>query len=249
MKSMGANWPWMATGLIVIGLLGAWALVGGQGDRGPTSTAFGDNVLRVEKLGDANAYLLVGETGLTLIDTGYPGKAGEVLAAVREAGHAASDVHTIVLTHGDPDHIGNAAALKAATGARIAIGEADAAALAGRAYVRAGGVMGVFFGVVRWALKPEAVEPDLLLRDGDTIAGLRVHGVPGHTPGSIAFSTDDGTLFSGDALLGDSNGRPKSPPRFGAWDGDQLDASRGVIEAMECRLVLPGHGEPIEADR
>jgi len=41
-------------------------------------------------------------------------------------------------------------------------------------------------------LRFRAVVPDVRMRDGDTIGGLVVMHVPGHTAGSIALMRDDG---------------------------------------------------------
>ncbi|MBL8155524.1 MAG: MBL fold metallo-hydrolase [Anaerolineae bacterium] len=70
------------------------------------------------RLGGVNAFLLEAQDGLALIDTGSPGSADEILVAVDELGKQPDDIHHILLTHWHPDHMGSAAALKRATGAR-----------------------------------------------------------------------------------------------------------------------------------
>jgi glyoxylase-like metal-dependent hydrolase (beta-lactamase superfamily II) len=65
-----------------------------------------------------NAYLVEADV-LTLVDTGTPGGAGKVLAAVRSAGHDPRDVGRILLTHRHSDHAGNAAELARETGAAV----------------------------------------------------------------------------------------------------------------------------------
>ena len=59
---------------------------------------------------------------VTLIDTGAPGSAAEILSAV-------PGVDQIVLTHGHVDHSGSAAELHNATGAPVLAGAGDAAAI------------------------------------------------------------------------------------------------------------------------
>lgn len=65
-----------------------------------------------------------------LVDTGIPGSAShhQFIAAL---GKDSRELHDIVLTHFDMDHVGAAAALRARTGARVAIHELDAPVLTG----------------------------------------------------------------------------------------------------------------------
>ncbi|MFQ5922315.1 MAG: MBL fold metallo-hydrolase [Anaerolineales bacterium] len=52
-------------------------------------------------LGYVNAFLLEGEGGLTLIDTGVPGSEGKISAALRELGRA-PQFEVAVFGHGKP---------------------------------------------------------------------------------------------------------------------------------------------------
>ena len=62
-----------------------------------------------------NAFVVEADV-LTLVDTGTPGGAGRMLAAVREAGHDPRDVGRILVTHRHSDHAGDAAELARVTG-------------------------------------------------------------------------------------------------------------------------------------
>ena len=109
----------------------------------------------------------------------------------------AEHLRDIVLTHCDIDHVGSVAELKRLTGARVAIHEIDAPVLAGERRSQKGGL--IMLALYR-SLRFRRVTPDLRLRDGDSISGLQVMDVPGHTGGSIALVRADGVVFSGDAL-------------------------------------------------
>lgn len=61
-----------------------------------------------------------------MVDTGNPGSAPKVLAALAAQGFRPSDVSLIVITHRHVDHIGAAAALQRATGAPVAVHALDA---------------------------------------------------------------------------------------------------------------------------
>ncbi len=69
-------------------------------------------------MGMANAYLIEGDDGLTLIDAGYPRKEATVFGAIRGLGRSPDQLKHLIFTHGHPDHIGSAAAIVQQTGAR-----------------------------------------------------------------------------------------------------------------------------------
>jgi hydroxyacylglutathione hydrolase len=192
----------------------------------------------------ANVYLVTIDDGLLLVDTGMPGNAKRVLRFVERLGRQPSEIRTIVLTHCDLDHAGSAAELKRRTGARLAVHELDAAVVAGRQEPQKGGrVMRALYRAFRF----RPVEPDLLLRDGDTIGGLQVLHVPGHTAGSIALRRTDGVVFSGDAVLSDKQGRVLPPDPRLAQDVAQAQVSAERIKALGITLLLSGHGAPAPA--
>jgi glyoxylase-like metal-dependent hydrolase (beta-lactamase superfamily II) len=56
-----------------------------------------------------HAYLWHDPDGPTLIDTGLPGSAPHIAAAIHQVGYQAADLRRLVLTHFHPDHIGAAA--------------------------------------------------------------------------------------------------------------------------------------------
>ncbi len=201
-----------------------------------------DGVHRIDGTRVGNAYLVETDEGLLVVDTGITGNAGRILRSVEALGHRASDVRYIVLTHSHMDHMGSAARLKRLTGARLAVHELDGPIVAGRELPRKGRrAMRLLIKLFR----VRSVEPDVALRDGDLIGGLRVIHVPGHTAGSIALLRPDGTIFAGDALRGDKHGRMLPPDRSLSLDPEQAMASAEKIKALPIALVLPGHGAPV----
>jgi glyoxylase-like metal-dependent hydrolase (beta-lactamase superfamily II) len=221
-----------------------------------------DDLYRIDGVTGANVYLLVAEDGLTLVDTGMPGNAKTILDAIRGIGREPSELRRIVLTHSDPDHSGSAAHLKDLTGALVAIHEHDAPALAGKRPKRTGGIgatpmrssniaraghdmaMRLVFKLSGRFRDFKPVDADILLKDGDTISGLHVMHVPGHTRGSIALYREDGVVFSGDALLADGAGRVQPPTDALALNPARALASARMIAALGFTTLLPGHGPP-----
>ena len=187
-------------------------------------------------------YLVATEDGLLLVDTGMPGNARRILSFIDGIGRKPSALRDIVVTHCDIDHVGSVAELKRLTGARVAIHELDAPVLSGEQRPQKGGlVMVALYRLLRF----RPVAPDLRLRDGDTIGGLHVMHVPGHTAGSIALVRDDGVVFSGDALLSDKDGNVLPPDPRLAFDRARALASAAMITARHATLLLTGHGAPV----
>ena len=220
-------------------------------------------VTRVPGLRGANAWLVETAQGLVLVDTGLPGQVRRILDFLAGQGRAPGDLCAIVLTHADPDHTGSAGALKALTGAPVAIHRHDAPALAGGFTPRrAKGPLSARTLLPRLArlgheagmalvmrLRPGAgwapLVADALLEDGERIAGLRVVHAPGHTAGSIALWRDDGALFAGDAVFGDPLGRAHPPPPATALDPVQARATAQRLFSLPFTTLYPGHGQPV----
>ena len=145
------------------------------------------------------------------------------------------DVALVVLTHGHFDHLGAVAPLVEATGAPVAVHEADAHRITDPAPAGTGGAL---FGY-------EHVSPpaDRVLRGGDLIeaggVALKVLHTPGHTQGSISLLAE-GHLFAGDTLFAGSVGRTDFP------GGDARALSRSIAEQIaplpDDTVVHPGHG-------
>ncbi len=62
------------------------------------------NGYQLTRLGFVNCYLVREADGLSLIDTGLPGSANDILAAARKIGEP---IRRIVLTHAHLDHVGS----------------------------------------------------------------------------------------------------------------------------------------------
>ncbi len=74
--------------------------------------------MRRIRLGGANAYVLDADGGFVLIDTGTPENRKVLDAALRAMGCGPGTLRLVVPTHGDYDHAGNAAYLRATWGPR-----------------------------------------------------------------------------------------------------------------------------------
>ena len=199
---------------------------------------------------NANSYLVKQSDGtLTLIDAGMQSNGRKILGYITmKMSRTPSDVRTIVLTHCHVDHVRGAAALKAATGARVVVHEGDADFVSGKArYPSPGGAMGFVFGAMSPFFRTTPVEPDQRLKEGDRIGRFAVIHTPGHTPGSIAlYDEENKVLFVGDTVQFRNGKLEGSPPRF-TQDRARAKASVERLSSLDFHFLLSGHGEPLKS--
>lgn len=135
---------------------------------------------------ELSAILLKSSDGAILIDGGMPQAADHLLENMRKLGVKPQDLKWILHSHAHADHVGPLAAIKKTTGARV-VSNAESAVLMSR-----GGAGDIHFGD---GLLFPPVQTDRLLQDGEELVlgelKLRVHFIPGHTPGSMAWTWRD----------------------------------------------------------
>jgi len=71
-------------------------------------------------VGIVRYYLIKGE-GIIMVDGGAPNKAKAFVKGIQRVPIRPEEIQLMVMTHGHPDHIGSASAIKDITGARIAM--------------------------------------------------------------------------------------------------------------------------------
>jgi glyoxylase-like metal-dependent hydrolase (beta-lactamase superfamily II) len=193
-----------------------------------------------------NCYILVRD-GLVLIDTGMPGNTGKILSYVRETlGQEPSAVQTILLTHFHIDHTGNVAKLRKLSKAKVAIHEGDAPYFSGEKPMPVPKTRrSLFAKVLRFFFRFTPVQADIILSDGDTVAGLTCIHTPGHTPGSSCFYDPvKKVIFVGDAIV-TPEGVVHGPIEEYSVDPATARASLGKIANLDFDTLLSGHGEPV----
>lgn len=55
-----------------------------------------------------NWTLVTDDSGVLVIDAGFPGQRDEVIDSVRQLGYGIDDIHAFLLTHAHVDHFGSA---------------------------------------------------------------------------------------------------------------------------------------------
>ncbi len=199
-------------------------------------------------MGQVNSYLIKIEHGFILIDTGTPGSRAVIDQTLVSAGCQPGDLRLIVITHGDFDHIGNAAYMRTRFGAKIGMG-ADDAGMAERGDMfwnrkKGSAVMRTLIPVFIGFGKQNRFSPDIFLKDGDNLHeyGLdaSILSLPGHSKGSIGVLTGEGDLFCGDLI--DNTKKPAVNAIMD--DPDSAKASLEKLKNQPIKTVYPGHGSP-----
>jgi len=181
---------------------------------------------------EVNCYILGDEETKEAVVIDPGGDEDKILEALK---YAELNLKYIIDTHGHFDHVDANQPLKEATGAKIAIHEADAQMLSQPS------AEAMFFTGNRARVS----QADLLLKEDDLISfgpyRLKVLYTPGHTPGSISLVLEGFPyVYVGDLLFAGSIGRTDFPG--GSFD-NLIQAVRTKIFPLGDRYaVYQGHG-------
>lgn len=207
-----------------------------------------------------NWTLVADDTGVMLIDAGYPADRAEVLASLRRLGYEPADLRAILLTHAHIDHLGSAIWFAREHGTPVYC-HADEVGHAKREYLEQVSIPALALRLwrPRWAVwTAHVVRSGGLIRAGiptarpltaDIAAGLpgRPAAVfsPGHTNGHCSYLVD-GVLASGDALV---TGHPLLPhdgpqllPAIFSYSQQECIRTLSALARVESELLAPGHG-------
>jgi len=242
------------------------------------ASAIGDGIFQISvpmshnPLGSTLVYAMESPGGLVLVDAGWDGDEGweGLTAGLESVGHSVSEVEGVVLTHFHPDHTGLCGRVREASGAWIAMHEADHDLFAKMSSGRDQEWMDFQLSNLERAGAPHADReafrqaadreppvgpestPDRILLDDELIAlagrNLRAVYTPGHTPGHVCFYLEDAdVMFTGDHVL------QKTTPHVGNFVypleerdalADFMDSLRRV-QKMDVTRGLGAHGLPI----
>ncbi len=179
-------------------------------------------------LGFVSAYVLVRDTEAAVVDTGVPGSAGDIEAALGRVGLAWPDVRHVIVTHLHGDHQGS-------------LGDVLANAPSAAGYAGELDIPGIV-----------SPQPLTAVGDGDEVFGLQIVDTPGHTPGHISvWDPEASVLVAGDALnggdaIGGAAGEVAGPnPQFSP-DMASANESAKKLAALMPDTILFGHGAPVD---
>ncbi len=204
------------------------------------------------KVGEAQAYLLEGNTALILIDAGWPGNHDKIINKVESTGKR---LELIVITHGHIDHYGSAAEVRRRTGCKIAVHPLDENAMAN-------GKTPLYkikpWGVPGWIMLPlgevisgvETTRADFTIEENYS---LKKYGIDayilstsGHTPGSVSVVLNNVGIFVGDLIATSPNIQEQN-----FYGSSFTQVKTNVIKVLELdpEWIFPGHGKPIHKSK
>ena len=211
-----------------------------------------------------NAWAIAAGDGIVLVDTGMhePGSMGHLERALEQVGLKLEHVRLLVCTHAHSDHYGEAATIVERTGCELWMhpqyGHVKLAATDYDAALERRIEIALQSGVPREPLEAYResqrgkgigiaglVPPDRELLPGveveTDLGAWTVHETPGHAPSHVClFQPERRLLISGDHLLG----RVSLYYDFGHTPDPTGEFLRSldVVDALDARLCLPGHG-------
>ncbi|MEJ9078379.1 MBL fold metallo-hydrolase [Gordonia malaquae] len=213
-----------------------------------------------------NWVILQDDSGVTLIDGGYPGHASAVVESLTRIGSAPEEIRGALLTHAHVDHLGGIAALRrghsfdvfadpeeVGHARRDFLEQASPADIARIAYRPS---------VLRWlseivplgALDKSGIADALPFTDLSALPGAPV-AVPthGHTRGHSAFVVGGGEVaVTGDALVsGHMISTVAGPQCLGHVFTHDVPANEDAVAslaALDATVVMPGHGPLLRGD-
>lgn len=208
-------------------------------------------------LGRANAYFVIREQEVVLVDTGTKGNARKIVHSLSNRGLSPRHIRLIILTHTHYDHCGSLKALKDSTDAPAMVHENEAARLmegyggfpkGTTALTRLISGFGRILGKRMGGYDP--VVPDITVKDR---LGLEAYGLdgyvlatPGHTAGSLSLILHHEHAIVGDTFFNIFK-RSLFPPF--ADDPEELMKSWKKLYETGCTHFYPGHGKPFGRER
>ena len=215
-----------------------------------------------------NTYLVQGDKGYLLVDTGWDieGVFDSLKQQLDEKSIEFEDITQIVVTHIHPDHYGLAGKIKQFSHATLAMHHIERGFIESRyvtmdellqqleQWLYANGVSReelpeLQMASVEMAKFVDPILPDIVFSGGETVScgafNFQVLWTPGHSPGHIClYETNQKVLISGDHIL------PTITPIIGLHPqsnnnplGDYLD-SLNTMKQLDVKLILPGHEHP-----
>lgn len=201
--------------------------------------------------GYSNAFVVDGDEGVTLIDTGLPKKDGAVVGVLEGIGRSTADVRAIAITHAHSDHTGGAAALKRASQASVLASGRDAPVIRGDEPATPPPVFNRFFflkPLFRFVPGAEPVDVDYEISESESAGlpeDLTAIDTPGHTPGHVSYLLDrsGGVLFVGDAAVANRRGEVRRGWMNAA--SPTFDASLRHLAEFDFDVALFAHSRAI----
>ncbi len=212
-------------------------------------------MIQVYRLGAGffNSYLAGSDPGWILVDSGRRARARALTRRLVRIGLDPHEIRLMIVTHAHYDHVRGLTAIRALTGAKILVHEAEAGDLETATTSAVRGTNAFTRWEVRFLarhasglLPYKPVKSDIAVDGVFDLASFGIAGrvvpTPGHSAGSLSVILDSGEAFVGDTCFG------ARLPLFGsvlppfADDLEALARSWAVLLESGARVFYPGHG-------
>ena len=209
----------------------------------------------------ANAWLVSGQNGWMVMDSGPPGCAGTFFKGLKSLGIPPQDIRLAVATHVHFDHVGNLARIREASGCKILAPEKEAHLIEKGAWVLPGptsfwtgvaiGLGKRMPGLLQRVTRYRPFPVDIYATGPLSLAPYGFDAVvlptPGHTPGSVSILTAQGNAFVGDLAYNELPWlrHTVSPPFI--MDQDAVFVSWNLLLQKSAKTIHPGHGACFDA--
>ena len=179
--------------------------------------------------GSTNYYVVDGGKGRMLVDVGWPGTLGKLLAEMKRKGVLLEAIDWLLVTHYHPDHAGLVQEVRS-KGVKLLVMEGQLE----------------FVPLLKQWMKPEMNYQDIDVRGVKPVeinasraflANIGINGeivsTPGHSDDSVTLVLDTGDAFTGDL---------QSVSRADESDVEEVTRSWTKLRAMNVKTIHPGHG-------
>lgn len=207
--------------------------------------------------GTVGVYVLPGDDGFALIETGPGSTLGTIKQSIAELGLDLAKLKAILVTHIHLDHTGAAGQLASETGATLFVHERGAPHLIdpSRLLASAERIYGDKMQMLWGTMLPAPKENVVALTGGERLKILghdvEVIYTPGHASHHVSFLLNSEAMFTGDAaaihFAGSSVIRPALPPPEVDLETWQASVDK-MLAAKPKRLLLTHYGEVQDAE-
>lgn len=184
--------------------------------------------------------------GWTLIDTGPPDAADQLVSALARA-TGGRGPNRVLLTHAHYDHAGGLESLREAWNPALICHRDEVPFVTGEKDYRRlkAGHAAFWFGRLLMRRTSWSVPVARDVERGEAVDGMAVIHLSGHSPGQVGFlHPQDHAMICGDALM-NLRGRLSPPLALMTQDPKRAHASMQRLVELDYEHLLPSHGEPL----